>query len=227
MPTVVFANPKGGSSKSTSCLVLATMLATTGRTVAILDTDRNQPIVDWRTGKSQSPVRVIGNKDVDEDSIVRVIEAERKRHEYVFVDTEGSASLLVSRAILRADFVLVPLQASAVDARQASRAVALVRREEEVISRTIPFQVLLTRTSPLIQTGLEKEIAGVMAKAKLPTFKTHLHERQAFKLMFARRLALDELGVGKVSGLDKAIANAKALAEEFIQMANTKEPTHV
>jgi chromosome partitioning protein len=74
---------------------------------------------------------------------------------------------------------------------------------------------------------LEKEIAGVMAKAKLPTFKTHLHERQAFKLMFARRLALDELGVGKVSGLDKAIANAKALAEEFIQMANTKEPTHV
>jgi chromosome partitioning protein len=227
MPTVVFANPKGGSSKSTSCLILATMLAKAGGSVAILDTDRNQPIADWRTGKSKSPIKVIRNKDVDEDRIVRVIEAERKGHEYVFVDTEGSASLLVSRAILRADFVLVPLQASAVDARQASRAVALIKREEEIIGRTIPFRVLLTRTSPLIQTGLEKEIAGVMAKANLPTFKMHLHERQAFKLMFARRLALDELDTSKVSGLDKAIANAEALAKEFAQVVNAKEPAHV
>jgi len=225
MPTVVFANPKGGSSKSTSCLVLAMMLAKAGRTVAILDTDRNQPIADWRTGKSKSSIKVISNKDVDEDRIVRVIEAERRRHAYVFVDTEGSASLLVSRAILRADFVLVPLQASAVDARQASRAVALVKREEEVIGRTIPFRVLLTRTSPLIQTGLEREIAGVMEKAKLPTFKNHLHERQAFKLMFARRLTLDELDA-KVSGLDKAITNAEALAKEFTQVVNAKEPAH-
>jgi chromosome partitioning protein len=227
MPTVVFANPKGGSSKSTSCLVLATMLAKAGRTIAVLDTDRNQPIADWRTGKSKSSIKVISNKDVDEDRIVRVIEAERKGHEYVLVDTEGTASLLVSRAILRADFVLVPLQASAVDARQASRAVALIRREEEVIGRTIPFRVLLTRTSPLIQTSLEKEIAGVMAKANLPTFKAHLHERQAFKLMFARRLALDELDAAKVSGLDKAIANAEVLATEFVQVVNAKEPANV
>jgi chromosome partitioning protein len=227
MATVVFANPKGGSSKSTSCLVLATMLAKAGRTVAVLDTDRNQPISDWRSGRSMSSIKVISNKDVDEDRIVRVIEAERKEHEYVLVDTEGTASLLVSRAIMRASFVLVPLQASAVDARQASRAVALVRREEEVINRTIPFRVLLTRTSPLIQTGLEKEIAGVMAKANLPTFKTHLHERQAFKLMFARRLVLDELDSAKVAGLDKAIANAEALAKEFVQVVSAKEPAHV
>jgi len=203
------------------------MLAKAGRAVAVLDTDRNQPIADWRTGKSKSQIKVISNKDVDEDRIVRVIEAERKGHEYVLVDTEGTASLMVSRAILRADFVVVPLQASAVDARQASRAVALVRREEEVIGRTISFRVLLTRTSPLIQTSLEKEIASVMAKANLPTFRTHLHERQAFKLMFARRLALDELDTAKVSGLDKAIANAEALAQEFVQVVNAKEQAHV
>lgn len=143
------------------------------------------------------------------------------------MDTEGTASLLVSRAILRADFVLVPLQASAVNARQASRAVALIKREEEVIGRTIPFRVLLTRTSPLIQTGLEKEIAGVVAKAELPTFRTHLNERQVFKLMFARRLALTKLDASKVSCLEKAIANAEALASEFAQVVNAKEPAHV
>ena len=44
--------------------------------------------------------------------------------------------------------------------------------------------------------------------------------------MFARRLGLDELDA-KVSGLDKAITNAEALAKEFAQVVNAKEPAHV
>src|ERR1700712_5934441 len=124
MPVVVFANPKGGAGKSTSALVLALTLAEAGATVTVIDSDPNRPILDWRSGASRSNVRVVG--DATESTIVHVIGAEREQQQFVFVDLEGTASRLVSRAIRRADLVVVPLQASAVDARQASRAGSLV-----------------------------------------------------------------------------------------------------
>ena len=159
MPVVVFANPKGGAGKSTSALILAQTLAKAGASATVIDADPNRPILDWRSGQSRSTVRVIG--DAIESTIIRIITDERATQQFVFVDLEGTASRLVSRAISRADLVVVPLQASAVDARQGSRAVSLVQ-EEEALSRQINFRVLLTRTSPLIATKLEREIVGAL-----------------------------------------------------------------
>ncbi len=39
MPVIAFANPKGGSGKSTSALLLATELAVKGASVTIIDAD--------------------------------------------------------------------------------------------------------------------------------------------------------------------------------------------
>lgn len=221
MPVIVLANPKGGAGKSTSTLVLAQTLAKAGASVTVIDADPNRPILDWRSGASRSTIRVIG--DATESAIVRIITEERARQQFVFVDLEGTASRLVSRAISRADLVVVPLQASAVDARQASRAVSLVQEEEETLARRINFRVLLTRTSPLIQTKLEKEIGTALKDAGLPQFATHLHERQAFKAVFARRLALDELDTKQVSGVGEAMANAGKLADELVDALTAKE----
>jgi len=216
MPVVAFANPKGGAGKSTAALILAQTFARAGAGVTIVDADPNRPILDWRSGASGSSIRVIG--DATESSIVRLVTEERARQQFVFVDLEGSASRLVSRAISRADLVVIPLQASAVDARQASRAVALVQEEEETLGRRINFRILLTRTSPLIATKLEREIVAVLQAAALPQFGVHLNERQAFKAVFARRLALDELDAGHVSGIAEAMANAEKLADELIDV---------
>jgi len=216
MPVIVFANPKGGAGKSTSALILAQALAKAGASVTVIDADPNRPILDWRSGQSRSTIRVVG--DATESTIIRIITDERATQQFVFVDLEGTASRLVSRAISRADLVVVPLQASAVDARQGSRAVSLVQEEEEALSRQINFRVLLTRTSPLIATKLEREIVGVLRLAELPQFATHLNERQAFKAVFARRLALDELDVNQVSGVAEAMANAERLADELVDV---------
>lgn len=216
MPVIVFANPKGGAGKSTSALILAQTLGKAGASVTIIDADPNRPILDWRSGQSRSTVRVIGN--ATESTIIKIITDERATQQFVFIDLEGTASRLVSRAISRADLVVVPLQASAVDARQGSRAVSLVQEEEEALSRQINFRVLLTRTSPLIATKLEREIVGALQSAKLPQFATHLNERQAFKAVFARRLGLDELDVNQVSGVAEAMANAERLADELVDV---------
>src|SRR6476661_7594378 len=148
MPVISIANPKGGAGKSTTALVLGTTLASKGASVSIIDCDPNRPIQSWAAGESKSSVRVLA--DVTESRIVPVIDEERAARQFVIVDLEGTASRMVSRAIARSDLVLIPMQASAVDAAQAARAVGLVKEEEQVMRREIPFRVLLTRTSPQI-----------------------------------------------------------------------------
>jgi chromosome partitioning protein len=224
MPVIVVANPKGGAGKSTATLVLAQTLAQLGGSVTVIDADPNRPIVDWRGGRSKLALEVVG--DVTESSVIRIIREYRASRQFVFVDLEGTASRLVSRAITQADLVLIPLQASGVDARQASRAVALVHEEEEALDgRTIPFRVLLTRTSPIIATRIEKEIVGALVTAGLPLMNTRLNERQAYKALFVRRLALHELDPGQVNGLSEALANAQQLADELVDVLTTTTAT--
>jgi chromosome partitioning protein len=125
---------------------------------------------------------------------------------------------MVSRAIARSDLVLIPMQASAVDAAQAARAVALVREEEQVIGRHIPARVLMTRTSPQIPTKNEKLIMDELRGAGVPILSTHLNQRTAFQSIFTYRLALDELDPALVNGLEGAVANASRLAGEVVDV---------
>jgi len=223
MPVIVVANPKGGAGKSTATLVIAQTLAQLGASVTILDADPNRPIMEWRGGSSELPLDVIG--DVTESSIIRVIREHRTDRQFVFVDLEGTASRLVSRAITQADLVLIPLQASGVDARQASRAVALIHEEEEALNgRVIPFRVLLTRTSPIIATRIEKEIVTALKGAGLPLMRTRLNERQAYKTIFVRRLAMHELDPVQVNGLPEALTNAQQLADELVDILTLSSP---
>ena len=215
LAVIVVANPKGGAGKSTTALVLAQTLAQLGGTITLIDADPNRPLVDWRSGTSRLQLDVLG--DVNESSIIKVIRDERSRKQFVIVDLEGTASRLVSRAITQADLVIIPLQASGIDARQASRAVALIHEEEEALDgRHIPFRVLLTRTSPIIATRIEREIVEALESAGLPLMKTRLNERQAFKAMFVRKVALHELDPTQVNGLSEAIRNAEQLADELV-----------
>lgn len=224
MPVVVFANPKGGSSKSTSCLVLAQTLGSAGAKIAVIDADRNAPLVDWRSGQSRSPIQVIG--EVEQAKILRVIEAERARQQFVFVDLEGSASQMMTRAVSRADLVIIPLQPSGLDARQAARAVDLIQVEEETLGRQVRFRVLVTRTGVAIPTKLERRIIGDLEAAGLPVFKQHLHELQAYKAIFDLRCALDELNSKVMPSAARAILDAQKLADELVDTL-TEEPIHV
>lgn len=227
MPVIAVANPKGGAGKSTTTLLLSCHLAERGAKTCIIDADPNQPIFDWRKeGHSKSTVEVIGG--AREDTIMDLIEDQSKRQTFVFVDLEGTASLLVSRSIAFADFVIIPIQASAVDVRQAQKAITAVRNEERLAQRSnplrsIPHRVLMTRTpapgAPVstIQRHLETEIE----QARIGRFKHTLSERQAFKAIFSERLALHELGTLRVGNLEAALENVRLLADELLTSLNS------
>lgn len=222
MPVIVTASSKGGAGKSTLTLVLAQALDSMGATVTIIDADPNRPIVRWRSGKSNSTVEVIG--EVTESNIIRLIKEHSASRQFVLVDLEGTANRLVSRAITQADLVLIPLQASALDSNEAGRAVGLIKEEEETLEgKIIPFRVIMTRTNPLITTKIESEIYKVLAKTQIPLMQTRLHERQAYKAIFVKRLSLAELDEN-VNGLETAKENAVQLATEVVELITEKLP---
>ncbi|KTQ86755.1 ATPase [Aureimonas ureilytica] len=216
MPVISIANPKGGAGKSTTALILGTVLASKGASTTVLDCDPNQPLAGWSAGGSSNPVCVIG--DLTESRIVSAIDEERRSRQVVIVDLEGTASRMVSRAIARSDLVLIPMQASAVDAAQAARAVGLVREEEQLLEREIPLRVIFTRTSPQIPTRNEKMIIEELRSAGIPLLTTHLNERAAYKSVFTYKRALDELDPSLVNGLDGARTNADRLVDELLDV---------
>ncbi len=221
MPVIAVANPKGGAGKSTTTLVLATTLASQGASVTVLDCDRNQPIAGWRAGRSKNPVIV--DSATDEESFKEKLDMHRRERQFVFVDLEGTASRLMSRALFRAHLVIIPIQASPTDAELAARAVHLIKDEGESFDKTIPYRVLFTRTSPAIPTKLEKAILAQLQGNEVPHFRTHLNERSAFKSMFFRQADLHELDPAEVNGLPQARENALRLTEELINLVTEKD----
>lgn len=217
MPVICAANPKGGAGKSTTILAIASTLAHQGGSVTIIDADPNKPITDWRTGSSSLPIEVIS--DATEANIRDLINSAASQTQFVFVDLEGTASRLASRAIIRADLTLIPLGGSALDAKQAARAVGLVRESEEDIGRKLNFTLAFNRTSPPPFTRrIEREIADQMRGNDLPVLATHLYRREAYNAMFMERLSLFELDPVQVNGLEAAVDNAVQLTGEILEL---------
>jgi len=214
MPTIVFVSPKGGAGKTTSALVLAEQLAR-GAEVTVIDADPNHPIETWARGE-HTPERLRVVTNADEENMIEIIEEAAAQTPFVIVDLEGTAAKIVLLAVSQADLVIVPTQGSQLDAKQASRALRVIKQQEKMSGRPVPYGVLLTRTSPIIRTRTMSHISAAFAEGGISVFATELNEREAFKAMFSFGEPLAHLDPREVSNLDKAIGNAEAFAAEVI-----------
>jgi chromosome partitioning protein len=214
MPVISIANPKGGSGKSTTALVLGSTLAHHGAQVAIVDCDPNRTLTTWRTGASQTTAHIVS--DTNESTIIQTVERERAARQFVVLDLEGTSSRLVSRAIACSDLVLIPMAPTALDSLQAVRAIKLLREEEEVLRRPLPFRIVITDAAH-IKNREEAAIIEEIRRAGLPLLDAYLYHRVAFQALFSRRLTLPELPTDGVTGVEKAMADADDLTTSVVE----------
>lgn len=226
MPTIVFASPKGGAGKSTSAVLLATELAAGGATVTVIDADPNKPVSRWakRPGKPNS-LQVLA--DVTEESVIDAIETAATQSAFVIVDLEGTASMMVGYALSRADLVIIPTQGSQLDAAEAVKAIRLIRAQEKAFKRAIPFAVLFTRTSAAIRPRTLQSIEAEFAGNHVRLFGTQIHEREAYRSIFAFGGTLSGLDPAQVSNIRGAITNARAFAAEVLKLLKANSPAPV
>jgi chromosome partitioning protein len=222
MPTIVFANPKGGAGKSTSTVILATQIARAGGSVTILDADRNKPIVYWSQLK-EIPSKITIQHASSEATILDEIDAAARKTAFVLVDLEGTASMMVGLAISQADLVIIPVQGSMLDAKQGVNAVGLIKQHARAARRDIPYRILWTRTNPAIKSREFRAIEREMADNNIPCLKTQLHDRAAFKSLFSYGGVLENLDPNEISNLEQAIRNAREYAAEVIEVTRPEQ----
>lgn len=215
MPVIVMASPKGGVGKSTCAVLLASEFARMGAGVTVMDCDPNKSLTRWASHGLPSGVTL--HSDVGRSEVVTKIKNADGDGKIVVVDLEGVASQLVSRAISQADLVIVPMQPTALDAEIGSEALALVREEEEALSRTIRHAVVLTKTSAAMKSRVQRELETQLRGAGIDMIEPSLVARAAFSELFAYGGDLTAMMNNPeiVTGgkVDKALLNAQAFAE--------------
>lgn len=215
MPIISFANPKGGAGKTTSALLLASELTSRGACVAIIDADPEKWISQWG-GLPGRPDNLTIIADVTEDSIVDQIENAAQSSQFVIVDLEGTASLMVANAIGMSDLVVIPAQGASMDAKGAAKTIRLIRNQERMARRPILHSVLLTRTSAAVASRALKNVRDQLDKAGIDVFETAIVERAAFRDIFDYGGLLADLTPDQVNNIQKARENAREFAGEVI-----------
>jgi len=220
MPTIVFASSKGGAGKTTAAIILACELARQGKSkginVTLVDSDPNQHTASWAL-KEGCPDNINLIAHADEESILDAIDAGRKQSGFVLVDLEGTASVSVTNAIIRADLVIIPCQGSQDDAEEAVKTMKLIKNQGRVLNRNIPYSVLFMRTNPAITPRTLAHILNNFKKSGVDLFECSLIDREAFRAIRSFGGAIYNLDKKEVSGIDKAVENARIYAVEVIK----------
>jgi len=216
MAVIAFSSPKGGAGKTTAATILATELALRGASVTIIDADPNKNVLDWaKLGSTPSNLSVMGG--VTEETVADVIEEAASTSAFVIIDLEGTASLMVSYAISLADLVVIPVQGSQMDAKQAARQMKLVKAQERITGRAIPFAVLFTRTNPAITPKTLRHIAERFSELGVPVLRCQLFDREAYRALFSYGGTIEGLADKGVSNLETAVRDPRIFAAEVVE----------
>jgi chromosome partitioning protein len=126
MRTIAFVTQKGGSGKSTLCINLSIAAQEAGRSVCILEMDRQATISDWAENREGTGPEVA---QVDANQIDAVIERLKgSGYDYVFIDTPGVDSPGTLSAIRAADLCVIPCRPTPADLRAFKPTLAAIYR---------------------------------------------------------------------------------------------------
>lgn len=215
MPTITFANSKGGSGKTTSALLLACELAAS-KPVTLIDADPRHPVTTW-SNLPNKPDNLTVVTNQSEKTILDEIETASDRDPFVIVDLEGTASRLSSYAISQSDLVIIPMKEQQQDALAAIDVAQEIGRDMKAVRRTIPYAVLFTQTRVVAKSRTARFVSSQFRNnAKIDTFDTEIYERDAFSAIFAVGGSVRSLNPKEVNNLSAAIDNVQGFAAEVI-----------
>lgn len=195
MYVITFANPKGGSGKTTSAMLLAEQIAISGGRVAILDLDPNANILAWSEARKADgrdvPFAVHARPQAEET--VELIDKLSEEVDYLIIDLEGSKDQIVTFALSRTDLCVIPLDGSPMEARQAAAAVRLVQTTSNMIRTPIDYTLLFTRTNAAFQSTDERDVRQEMELNNIPTLPVRIAKRAPYTRIFRDEVLLAEL----------------------------------
>ena len=240
MPVITMAMTKGGCGKTTTALILGGEVVRAGGRVVFIEGDVNRPLATWAKNRGApvlearklavnsaadarrhlddqaggAQVAVVTTED-DDSALIDWIEGASTWASWIILDPEGSPNRWMLSAMAKANLVLVPFAPTTIDAQQIAPTVNQIRHMTKVVGRTIPYRLLLVRSNA-IPTRSERDIRARIEEAGLPLLTQFIMDRPAFREIIAEDCFAWELDGAKINGLEKAKANAQAVAQDII-----------
>jgi chromosome partitioning protein len=203
MKTLVIANQKGGSGKSTLTVHLAAAAeAAAHGPVVISDTDPQGTAADWFNQRKKAGIDTPRYSPLTLSDLRQKTEAlSAAGAAYLFIDTAPSINAVNAELFALADMILVPLNPTPADLRALVKGLPLIKQSGK------PFHFILARVRPNLRnndgTALALEALGLV----LPT---RMHERVIYAETFAHgktALETDPKGVAaqEIAALWRAV----------------------
>lgn len=224
MPVIVFASSKGGVGKTTSALALSFVLSNSGVPTTLIDADPNAPLVRWANRFPDGVPATLTVKGALGSEVAEVIDA--ATDPFIIVDLEGSKNVEVSVGLGRADLALIPMKGSQLDADEAASIIKLIRRQELVFRRKIPFRIFFSQTSPVIADRGLRDIESQLRDQGIPTLRVAMMDRAAFKAPFRLGGSIYSLTASDARQPGVAIENAEAFAAEVNDVLIAEHKIH-
>ncbi|HEY8118127.1 MAG TPA: ParA family protein [Methylophilaceae bacterium] len=166
MSTVLIANPKGGSGKTTLATNLAGYFASRGRHVVLSDMDRQRSSLAWLERRPHKLPLIHGLDG-------RGKHADSLSADWTIIDSSaGLHGEKLSEAVKRADWVIVPMQASTFDIG-ATQDFLQILREEKAVRKERTFVAMVgmridsrTKAAANLQAYLEDGDFPVMGNLR-------------------------------------------------------------
>ena len=176
--TIVIANQKGGSGKSTCTVHLAVAAEQSGDgPVVISDTDPQGSTVDWFNQRKQADIGTPRYTPLALPEMSGKLQALRNAGAaYLFIDTAPSIGSVNAELFSFADVILVPLNPTPTDLRALVKALPLIKQSGK------PFYFLLARVRPNLRNNDGVAMALEALGLVLPG---RMHERVIYAESFA------------------------------------------
>lgn len=178
MKTVVIANQKGGSGKSTSTVHLAVAAEQAGDgPVIICDTDPQGSTVDWFNQRKRAGLDTPRYAPLTLSQLPNEMRALKEAGAaYLFIDTAPSIGSVNAELFTAADLILIPLNPTPTDLRALVKALPTIKNSGK------PFTFMLARVRPNLRNNDGVAMALDALGLVLPA---RMHERVIYAESFA------------------------------------------
>jgi chromosome partitioning protein len=182
--TVLIANPKGGSGKTTISTNLAGYFASRGKHVVLSDMDRQKSASAWLARRNEALPMIHGLDG-------RGKHADSLSAEWSIIDAPaGIHGDKLSEAVKRADWVIVPIQPSAFDIGATEDFLDILRAEKAVRKERTFVAMIGMRVDPRTKTAAK--LKEFLDNAGFPVM-TNLRDGQIYMQAAEQGLSLFDM----------------------------------
>lgn len=197
MKTIVIANQKGGSGKSTLTVHLATAAeAANDGPIIITDTDPQGSAGDWFNQRKKADLdtpRYAPLALADLRAKLQALDAAGAA--YLFIDTAPSVGAVNAELFAAADLILIPLNPTPADLRALVKGLPVIKQSGR------PFSFILTRVRPNLRNN---DGAAMALDALGMVLPTRMHERVIYAETFAHGRTALEIDPKGIAGQEQA-----------------------